>query len=420
MRAARLLGVLSVLLAPACSAEDPKLASRPVEATPEQIAAARPAADSCNEFAFSFLRTAAPSDQNLFFSPLSLSTALTLTWAGARGETAAEMAAMLHLAADAERVHQGQQNLMRLCDGAVAGPGQKLTIANGMWLHKDYPFLPDYLALGRDRYLAELAMVDFQQTENARQQINRWVSAKTGGLIPELFSPGVIVGLTRLVIANAIYFKGVWVEPFDPEKTKPGPFTLADGSKRQTPFMNRRGRMRFAEAEGVRLLELPYRGEAVSMVVLMPADADGADRPPALSELEGRLSAARLTEWLGLLSTQEVVLALPRFKMRSTLRVDEALQKLGMREAFGQAADLSGMDGRPGWLYVSAVVHEAYVDVNEEGTEAAAATGVVVTARAAPIGPVEFRADRPFLFLLLERRSGAIVMMGRMAEPAAE
>lgn len=369
-------------------------------------------------FALDLYQQLRRGEGNLFFSAYSISVALAMTYTGARGTTAEEMARVLHFdlfkgaGGPASRLHPAFGELISRINALGQSGECRLSVANALWGQKGAGFLPGFLNLLRTHYGAGLREVDFvSAAEAARKAINAWVEGETQGRIQDLIPPGVLDALTRLVLVNAIYFKGTWASPFSREATREGPFTLPDGHKVTVPMMNRTGRYRYAESETLQVLELPYAGDDLSMVILLPRRADG------LSDLEQELTPENLRGWLRRLRPRRVQVFLPRFTLTSGFRLDEALRTLGMTEAFTSGrADFSGMNGLRD-LYISAVLHKAFVEVNEEGTEAAAATAVVVARTAVPSRPVVFRADHPFIFLIRERRSGSILFLGRLLDP---
>lgn len=368
-------------------------------------------AEGNTRFALELYDQLRSQDGNLFFSPLSISTALAMTYGGARGNTAAEMANVLHFELKPQRLHPAFGALLGSLDVSdKQDAGYRLHIANALWLQKDYAFLPKFLKMGEVHYKAGLEVVDFARaTEAARQTINTWVKQRTENKIEELLKPGVITPITTLVLTNAIYFKGDWAAQFEKEKTKNAPFTLADKRQVEAPLMQQTGEFGYLEDSDLQVLELPYAGEALAMVVLLPREHDG------LPALEKSLSDKRLSGWLSKLGRKKVRVALPRFKTTSEFTLNKVLIAMGMRDAFSAAANFSGMDGT-GALFIGAVVHKAFVDVNEEGTEAAAATAVVML-RASMEPPPTFRADHPFLFLIRDTRSGSILFLGRVMNP---
>jgi serpin B len=351
---------------------------------------------------------------NLFFSPYSLSTALAMSYAGARGETAAQMARVMHFDRPGEGLHEAFDALGQALNADATGRGYRLSVANRLWGQSGFHILPEFLALTRQRYGAELALVDFaRQPEQARQQINEWVEGRTQGKITDLIPSGLFQPTTRLVLTNAVYFKGDWSRPFDKSATREEPFHISAGREVRVPLMHRLDRLDYFEGDGLKVVGLPYGKGDLSMFVLLPDAADG------LAELEGRLSAENLAKWLGGVRSRRVDVALPRFKLTSQFSLASALKSLGMDLAFdAQKADFSGVATQE-QLYIAAVVHKAFVAVDEEGTEAAAATGVVAGARAAavPQKPAVFRADHPFVFLIRDNRTGSLLFLGRVTDP---
>jgi serpin B len=375
-----------------------------------------PAADKAeavqgnNAFALDLYAKLRSQEGNLFVSPASISTALAMTYAGARGPTADEMAKTLHFTLAPDRLHPALGALLHDLHGDGKSRGYRLAIANALWAQKGQPFLPPYLQLTRQCYGANLQEVDFAgATEEARRTINAWVEKQTQDKIKDLLQQGVLDSTTRLVLTNAIYFKGDWQEPFKKDQTRDAPFQLSSTEKVNVPLMNRTGEFNYLEGDNFQALELPYAGKDLSMVVLLPKKVDG------LADVEKTLTAEKLASALAKLRHEEVVVSLPRFQVTSEFSLKGTLAAMGMPLAFSDKADFSGMDGKED-LFLSAVVHKAFVDVNEEGTEAAAATGVVIAWKSLPARQV-FRADHPFLFLIRDRRSGSILFLGRLVKP---
>ncbi len=367
-----------------------------------------------NSFALEFYGQAAKQTGSLFFSPYSISTALAMTYAGARGETARQMASVLHLGPARDELHQALSNLM----GVLNAPGKpyQLSVANALWAQIGYEFRPEYLAVTNRYYGAGLREVDYvpeDRREETRQTINKWVEAKTNDKIKELIKRGMLTEFTRLVLTNAIYFKGTWQVQFKPSATRTAPFFVSEQEKVDVPLMHQVARFRYGEPDDeLQILEMPYSGGDLSMVVLLPTPGR------SLAELERRLSSAALQSWLNGLRERDVEVFLPRFKLEKEFVLNQALQDLGMVDAFDEnAADFSGMTfGKD--LYISSVVHKAFVEVNEEGTEAAAATAVIMNGKSIALEePPVFRADRPFVFLIRDARSGAVLFMGRLVDP---
>jgi serpin B len=358
------------------------------------------------------------SDGNLFYSPYSISLALAMTYAGARGETEQQMADTLHLTLSQDRLHPAfnalDAELAQRGKGVEGddGAGFQLRIANSLWGQKGYEFLSTFLDLLAEHYGAGLRTLDFEQApEEARVTINKWVSEQTEGRIEDLIRPGLIIPLTRLVLANAIYFNAAWSYPFEESRTRDDVFYLLDGSQVTVPMMAQTERFRYAEGEGYQAVELTYKGGEMAMVILLPE----AGR---FEEFESGLDAERVDRIVEDLARSNVALTMPKFEFDSSFELAEILSEMGMPDAFThEIADFSGMDGTRR-LHISQVVHKAFVAVDEAGTEAAAATAVIMVESAAPGSPVEVTVDRPFVFLIRDIGSGAILFVGRVVDPS--
>jgi serpin B len=359
---------------------------------------------------------------NAIVSPVSVWEALAMTHAGARGETAAEIAKVLGMpdvraaiAAAAERLREALSH--------VRSEKISLDIANRLWVQQGKRLEGEFTGLLESKYGAGVGIVEFvAATEAARKEINGWVSDHTAKKIDELLKPGVLSPLTRLVLTNAVYMKAAWATPFEKAATAPKPFTLSPGKAADVPFMHRSGRMTAGKAgEGPRavtLCEIPYdAGGQLAMVVIVPDAVDGL--AAVLSGIDGRT----LWGWQrggGTLRPRQVNLAVPKWTARKPLSLNAALASMGMKKAFAAGvADFSGIDGTRD-LFVSAVVHEGFVEVSEEGTEAAAATGVVIGVRSAlppQEEPLEVRADRPFAWAVVHQGTGAVLFAGVVTDP---
>ena len=381
---------------------------------PVDIAGLKDISGNNTDFALDLYKKLAEKDGNLFLSPLSITAAMAMTYAGARAETATEMEKVLRFPQDDSSFHELLGRLVRHLGGKTRqASGYELSIANRLWGQKGYPFLESFLALIRTAYGAGLAEVDFRDaTEEARKRINRWVEASTKERIKKLLKPGILNKGTRLVLTNAIYFKGDWAEQFDKGSTRVASFFLAGGGKVDVNLMYRMGKFAYAETADAQILELPYKGDEVFMVIFLPKEREG------LQALEQRLSR-------GLLETnvefeREVLLHLPRFKVTCEFGLKNTFEALGMVQPFERRrADFSGMaalqpDER---LFISAIVHKAFVEVNEEGTEAAAATAVAMGFISPPPPPIVFRVDHPFLFAIRHRATGTVLFLGRVTHP---
>ena len=339
--------------------------------------------------------------KNLFYSPTSIATALTMTYAGARGNTATQMAEVLHL--PKENVHEGYGAFVGYINEVGKAEQFDLTLANALWGQHDYDFLDPFTGLLNEKYEAGLRLVDFRDdVEGARQTINTWVEDRTNDKIEELLKRPDLAPDARLVLTNAIYFNGAWEHTFDPDRTREMPFTTAGGKKVDTPTMYQKKWRRYAETDTAQCIELAYKDSDMAMMVLLPKKADG------LEALEKGLDTKTIAGWVDKLKKREVRLYLPKFKMTCRYELKPVLRSMGMTDAFvfGKA-DFSGMDGTR-LLYIGAVIHQAFVDVNETGTEAAAATAVVMRMGAARRPTPVFKADHPFVFLIRDTKTGAV------------
>lgn len=365
-----------------------------------------------NEFAMDLYGQLSEREGNLFFSPFSVSTALGMTYAGARGETEAEMAKVFHFTLPQDRLHAANGALIQDLNGAEKNRGYALNIANRLWGRVGDKFLDDFLEINRRDYDAEFQQMDFvSDPEGSRKTINDWVEDQTNDKIKELLKPRHIDANTVLVLTNAIYFKGDWAKQFKESATQDASFYVDADTEVTVPTMVQSDEFLLGQNKTLQILEMPYEGDDLVMTILLPTKRHG------LAEIESQLSMEKLEEWRGLMHQGEVDVWLPKFKMTFEVELNEVLENLGMSSAFNGSADFSGMADRGG-LYISAVVHKAFVEVNEEGTEAAAATAVVVTESAAIAN--EFRADHPFVFMIRDNHTGSILFMGRVTNPVDE
>ena len=334
---------------------------------PEDIAAV---VNGNNTFAFDLYSVIAKEEGNLFLSPFSVSSALAMTYAGARGETAKQMARALHFDLASAKFHATFSELMKGFN--TPGKSYQLSVANALWGQVGTPFLPEFTGITQKFYDAGFKDVDYaNHTEQARQTINHWVEEKTNHKIVDLIKPKVLNELTRLVLTNAIYFKGKWERQFKPEHTKPAPFYVSAQQKADVPTMYQSGKFKYAENDQLQILELPYTGGELAMDVLLPKPQSN------ITKLETSLKLADFKSVLAKLASEKVEVFLPRFKLEKELSLNESLKELGMKDAFDEnAADFSGISKT--FLYITQVIHKSFVEVNEEGTEAAAATAVIM------------------------------------------
>jgi serpin B len=380
-------------------------------------ASAASGADANNAFAIKLYQRVGGGEGNVFFSPASLSVALAMTDLGARGQTRKQMETVLEFAeaGDPAKVQDAYAALYDRMGEIGAGGDAQLKMASRLWPQKRYAFLPQFVTEAKRYYEAAPEPLDYSaDPEGARRAINKWVEAQTGDKIRELIKPGVLPADTRLVLTNAIYFKGAWSDPFAKAATKDEPFHLTAEKQADVAMMHRTGEYKYGEDDAAQWLELPYAKGDVAMMVLLPRKVDG------LGELAKSLDAKSLARRVGAMAHREGVrVSLPRFRMTGAFELSSVLSAMGMPLAFDEhKADFSGMTTQEA-LMISKVIHQAYVDVNEEGTEAAAASAIAMKPRAArlPAAPTEFKADHPFLLLIRDTRTGAILFMGRVAEP---
>ncbi|MDJ0973005.1 MAG: serpin family protein [Planctomycetota bacterium] len=387
----------------------------------EQDEAATMAAAN-DRFAWSLYEQLRAEEGNLFVSPYSVHAALAMTREGARGDTAKEMDRVLFLEGVARGA--GYQALLealtprQVREGfgkdAKQVPAYDIEVANALWGQTGFDFEAPFISALKTDYGAPLARIDFAQSAAARKRINDWVAKKTRDKIQDIVPPDMPDPLTRLVLANAIYLKAPWLHPFKKHLTKEDAFTALDGTTSKADFMRRVGRYRHAELDGVQILELPYRGNQLSMAVFLPRAEDG------LATLENRLMKQDLAGWSGKLQSRLVDVRFPKFEFTTSKELTRVLSNLGMPSAFNaRTADFSGMTKKER-LFIGAVLHKAFVGVDEEGTEAAAATVVIMRKGgrpAQPEKPIVFDADHPFVFVIRHQQTGAILFMGRVTKP---
>ncbi len=369
-----------------------------------------------NAFAVDLYQALRQGEDNLFFSPASISIALAMTWAGARGETESQMAATLHFSLDQQRLHPAFDALDLALNsrgqGAAGMDGEpfRLHVVNQLFGQVDYAFLDSFLDTLALYYGAGLRLLDFEaDPDGGRLVINDWVADQTEQRIEDLIPEGAIDSLTRLVLVNAIYFNAAWKDVFDDESTYMTDFHRLDGSTVQVPMMVQPEFMAWAGGEDWEAAELPYDGDELSMVVIVPAEG-------AFSAFEQALTAERLEAILGSLGQDYAMVNLPRFALDgSSISLKEILTALGMPDAFEMAkADFSGMDGTRD-LHIGDVIHQAFISVDEYGTEAAAATAVIMEGNGMPKVMI---ADKPFIYLIRDLATGDILFMGRETDPS--
>jgi serpin B len=406
---------LTVLLSlhAACLPTQARETTPPEQADPAEQARISSVVEGNTAFALDLYRQLREQQEgNLFCSPYSVSTALAMTWAGARTETEQQMAQALRLTLDQDGLHPAYRDLAGQLDERGESEAIDLTIANRLWGQVGDPFLPDFIDLVQRDYAGGFEELDFiTNADRARRTINDWVERQTRDRIKDLLQPGDIDASTTLVLTNAVYFKGDWSTQFDPDHTRDGRFFSAPDTAVTTPLMQISDTFGYFENDELQLLELPYEGEELSMVVLLPRTRDG------LAALEQALTDDNLSDWLAGARRRAIDVTLPRFEMTSRFSLKDTLSAMGMGIAFTDRADFTGLNSS-GDIFLADVIHKAWVKVNEEGTEAAAATAVVGIKSSIEMNP-SFRADHPFVFMIRDRATGSILFLGRVVDPTA-
>jgi len=367
-------------------------------------------------FAFNLYRLLSEEEGNLFYSPYSISAALAMTYAGARGDTEKQMADTLQFYLSQNQLHPAfnsrDQELASRGEGAQGkdGEGFRLNIVNAIWGQKDYAFLTSFLDTLAENYGAGLRILDFiNETEPSRITINDWVSDETEGRIKDLIPQGAISQMTRLVLTNAIYFNAAWQYPFEEDATSPGVFYLLNGDEVTVPMMEQQESFSYNEGDNYQAVELPYDGRELSMVILLPSSGQ-------FEAFEKAIEYQQVKYIMENLERREVRLTMPKFEFDSSFGLKKTLIDMGMPVAFSAGADFSGLTGNKD-LFISDVIHKAFVSVDEAGTEAAAATAVIMELTAMPETPVEVILNRPFIFLIRDIETGAILFVGRVMNP---
>ena len=362
-----------------------------------------------SSFALDLYQKLLSYEGNIFFSPFIISTAFAMTYAGARGETEMQMAKAMYFSFSHDKLHPAFSNLQDKLNKVQKKGRVQFHVANSLWPHNKYPFKDKLLSLLKENYKTDVTAVDYvRHAEKARKAINTWIEDKTRDKIKDLIPQGTLNQDTRLVLANAIYFKGNWKNQFGKKNTRNTLFSLSLDKMVKTPMMYQNRRCSHWADKDLQVLRMPYVDTDLSMLVLLPTKIDG------LSQLEQRLTIENLKKWTAHLRYKTVDIVFPKFKLEYNFRLDRALQAIGMVDAFTDNANFSGMDGTD-WLYISAILHKAFIDVNEEGTEAVATNAALKQASNNPT-PL-FLADHPFVFLIQENQTGSIQFIGRITDP---
>lgn len=409
----------AVSSAPASASSAPAATTPPV--APPAAEAVSKLANGSNAFGFDLYQRLRKKPGNIVMSPASITTALSMTWGGAKGDTASQMKKVLHLEGTPEEVMTTSGKLA----ASLEDPSRplKFRIANQLFGEKTFKFEQAFLDKTKAAYGAPLEMLDFKSAaEPSRARINGWVEDETEKRIKDLIPKGAVTSDMRLVLVNAIYFLGDWEYPFEKEKTQNAAFFTTKSEKKDVPMMNRTGGYKLVQKDGMKALELSYKGGAMSMVVVLPDQVDGLDA------LEKSFDQKKLADLTKEMKSERVWAQIPKFEIApaSSLSLGEDLKEMGMKDAFDRAkADFTGIANPPSpedKLYIGQVFHKAFVKVDEKGTEAAAATAVLMprAGSAAPAEPIPFKADHPFLYFIRDNASGLVLFMGRVADPSTK
>jgi len=387
--------------------EGPREPVSPVTAA-EVPAVQKHLARANNSFGVALYQQLCTDKKNLFLAPYSVSSALAMTWAGARNKTASEMADVLRFDPDTFNAHEGFAGLNTDLE---ALEHVTMNVANSLWPAEQFELNPDYLELMKTMYGVEITALDYAgKPETSRKRINTWVETETREKIKDLITPGALNPMTVLVLVNAIYFKGDWMAQFDPERTTEADFTCADDTTRTVSMMRQKKEFRYTEIEDLKILEMPYAGDRLAMTLILPQDMN------SFKAVETAITPEKLNRWFQQMRTVEVDVSLPKFKMIwGAEDITSALKAMGMTRAFSGEADFSGM-AKGGGINIDMVLHKTYIEVNEEGSEAAGATAVIIR-KTAVQKPITFTADHPFIFMIRDTHSGAILFMGRLMAP---
>ena len=351
---------------------------------------------------------------NIFFSPYSITSAFAMTYEGARGTTAEEIKQVFYFPDEEIVLRSSYARLFNLIN--KPDKSYQLSTANALWAQEDYPFLEEYLSIIENYYGGETTNLDIEgDIEGSRQTINKWVEDQTYNKIKDPIPKGILKPTTRLVLTNAIYFKGTWLNQFDPKNTREMNFYVSDTETVTANMMYlvpKENKFNYAETDNLQLLELPYEGEEISMMVILP-------KTGKMPLVESNFTSDNLELWKNSMTDQKVTIYLPKFKFKTNYFMVPTFKDMGMVSAFrAPPADFSGLDGTK-TLKIQEIIHQAFVEVNEEGTEAAAATAVVIGKESASINPI-FKADRPFIFIIQEKSTGAILFLGKVMDPTVE
>ena len=370
-------------------------------------------AENNNIFMMKAYKLLTDKDDNIFISPYSITSALAMTYAGAANKTAAEMGTALEFSGNNINFHE---NFGKVTTGIneVQKKGEiQLSIANSLWLADGFKFSDEFLRINKTFYKAELTNLNFAESQKSRKTINDWVAEKTKDKIKDLIPEGILDALTKLVLTNAVYFKAEWAEQFKKNNTEESEFITYGNGSVNVDMMHLKHRYNYMENSELQFIEMPYKGGDASMFVLLPKNKDG------LKAIEKKLTYQNLADYTSQMQKKEVDVFFPKYKMSLSYELRELMGKLGMKEAFNKKADFSKMNGKTD-LYISAIIHKTFIAVDEEGTEAAAATAVVMRMKSMPPQNdfAVFKADHPFFYFIKEKSTGTILFAGRVTDPS--
>jgi len=368
--------------------------------------------DSLNDFSFNFYNQIKETEEgNIFFSPYSIFTAFSMAYEGARGNTSTQMQNVLNVLQNDSATLGSFGRIYNLLNQNQEG--YEISTANAFWAHQDYEFLQEYLGLLQNFYMAEAYELDFSKNVEAAETINNWIEEQTHDKIKDMIQSSMLSDLTKLVLTNAIYFKGLWEKQFDPDDTYEADFELSTGETVTVDMMDsdsEDSNYNYTETEDLQILKLNYEGKNLSMIIVLPKENN-------ISIAESAINYENLSNWRNDFNEIEIDVEIPKFKFETKYLLNDLLKEMGIVDAFlSGVADFSGMDGT-NYLFISTAIHQAYVEVNEEGTEAAAATAITIELGIA-LDPNEFRADHPFIFLIQHEETGAVLFMGKVMNPA--
>jgi serpin B len=384
---------------------DPELSTKQTD--PKMIS------EGNNIFMMKAYKVLAEEEKNIFISPYSISSALAMTFAGSVGNTEKEMAKALEFSGNNKNFHENFGKVTQSINDLSSKGDIVLSIANSLWLAEGYKFTDEFLSINKTCYKTEMTNLNFAESEKARTTINDWVAKQTKDKIKDLIPKNILDALTKLVLTNAVYFKAEWAEQFKKHNTAESDFYAFGKNPVKAEMMKLKHHFNYMENDDIQFVELPYKGGDASMFVLLPKKKDG------LKSVEKKLTFENIKRYTDSMKRTEVELHFPKYKITLSYELRELMKKLGMEDAFTGSANFSKMDEK-NKLYISAIIHKTFIAVDEEGTEAAAATAVVMRMKSMPPSsdPIIFKADHPFFYYIQEKTTGTILFAGRLMDPS--